>query len=260
MTLTPDNSKSKEAPRGAGDALRIVCRGVHKEFGRGATRVEALRGVDMEVRCGELSLVVGPSGCGKTTLLSVIAGLLDPTSGQVEVLGEVLTRMTAGRKTRYRGRNIGFAFQQYNLLPALTAAENAAVPLVANGWRRGRAVARATELLKSVGLERRARALPRELSGGEQQRVAIARALVHEPRLVLCDEPTAALDGQTGQAVMELIRAVAVRPDRAVLVVTHDTRIFPLADRIVHMLDGAIKKVETSRNEPAPESESEQLP
>ena len=175
----------------------------------------------------------------------MIAGLLDPTAGDVAVLGDNLTRMPAGRKTRFRGRNIGFAFQQYNLLPALTATENAAIPLMANGWTRRRALAKATELIQAVGLARRADALPSQLSGGEQQRVAIARALVHEPRLLLCDEPTSALDGQTGHAVMELIREVAVRPDRVVLVVSHDNRIFPLGDRIVHMLDGIIEKIET---------------
>ena len=223
---------------------RVACSGVTKDFGQGQTRVQALRGVDLEVFCGEVTLLVGPSGCGKTTLISVIAGLLDPTAGNVSVLGDNLTQMSSGRRTRFRGRNIGFAFQQCNLLPALTAAENAAVPLLANGWPRKRALARAMDLMQAVGLARRARALPSQLSGGEQQRVAIARALVHEPRLLLCDEPTSALDGQTGHAVMELIREVAVRPDRVVLVVTHDNRVFPLGDRIVHMLDGTIEKIE----------------
>jgi putative ABC transport system ATP-binding protein len=236
--------------QGPAVADRVVCRSVTKDFGRGATRVQALRGVDLEIRCGEVTLLVGPSGCGKTTLLSVVAGLLDPTEGAVDVLGHNLTQMSAGRKTRFRGLNIGFAFQQYNLLPALTAAENAAIPLMANGWGRRRALVKSRELMHAVGLTKRADALPSQLSGGEQQRVAIARALVHEPRLLLCDEPTAALDGQTGHAVMELIREVAVRPDRIVLVVTHDNRIFPLGDRIVHMLDGAIQKIEAGTNNP----------
>jgi putative ABC transport system ATP-binding protein len=246
MNTTPATHPAGEPPARdpAAAARRVVLRGVTKDFGLGATRVQALRGVDVEIHCGQVTLLVGPSGCGKTTLISVIAGLLDPTAGEVEVLGENLTRMPAGRKTRYRGRNIGFAFQQCNLLPALTARENAAVPLLANGWARRRALARATELIEAVGLVPRADALPGQLSGGEQQRVAIARALVHEPRLLLCDEPTSALDGQTGHAVMELIRNVAVRPDRVVLVVTHDNRIFPLGDRIVHMLDGSIQKTE----------------
>ncbi|HMF11327.1 MAG TPA: ABC transporter ATP-binding protein, partial [Gemmataceae bacterium] len=159
----------------------VICRGVTKEFGTADARVLALRGVDMDVRPGELTLLVGPSGCGKTTLISIVAGLLDPTAGQVSVLGEDLTRMN-GSKVEFRRRNIGFVFQQYNLLPALTAAENAAVPLLIAGRPRGEAIDKATKLLGTLGLEERARALPSQLSGGQQQRVAIARALIHEPR------------------------------------------------------------------------------
>ena len=166
----------------------------------------ALRGVDADVRLGELTLLVGPSGCGKTTLISVIAGLLDPTAGEVEVLGEELTTLRGRRLVEFRGRNIGFVFQQYNLLPALTAAENAAVPLLIAGWPRPKAVAKAKDVLTQLGLADRVNSLPNQLSGGQQQRVAIARALVHEPRLLVCDEPTAALDAQSGQTVMELIR------------------------------------------------------
>jgi putative ABC transport system ATP-binding protein len=231
-------------------ATGVVCRGVTKEFGLGATKVQALRGVDLKIRAGEITLLVGPSGCGKTTLISVIAGLLDPTEGEVRVLGENLTRLSSGRKTRFRGRNIGFAFQQYNLLPALTAAENAAVPLLANGWPLRRAVAKARELMEAVGMSDRADALPSQLSGGQQQRVAIARALVHEPRLLLCDEPTAALDGVTGNAVLQLIRDVAVQSGRVVIVVTHDNRIFHYGSRIIHMLDGAVQKIEDQESSP----------
>jgi putative ABC transport system ATP-binding protein len=222
----------------------VVCRGVTKEFGTGETRVRALRGVDLEVPPGEMTLLVGPSGCGKTTLISVIAALLEPTRGEVEVLGASLTTMPARQKVDFRRRHVGFVFQQYNLLPALTAAENVAVPLVIAGHKRAEAVARANELLDSVRLTDRAGALPSQLSGGEQQRVAIARALIHEPRLLVCDEPTAALDGQMGQSVMKLIRQVAVQPDRAVIVVTHDSRVFGFGDRIVHMNDGQIERVE----------------
>jgi putative ABC transport system ATP-binding protein len=141
---------------------------------------------------------------------------------------------------RFRLANIGFIFQQYNLLPTLTAAENAAVPLIAAGVPRRAAVARGAEVLGKLGLAGMEGRLPRQLSGGQQQRVAIARALVHDPRLVVCDEPTAALDAASGQRVMELLRAVALSPDRAVLIVTHDNRIFPLADRIIGMEDGRI--------------------
>jgi len=242
--------QQRRAPANDSAASGVVCRGVTKEFGLGSTKVLALRGVDLEIRPGEITLLVGPSGCGKTTLISVIAGLLDPTAGEVSVLGENLTRLSSGRKTRFRGRNIGFAFQQYNLLPALTAAENAAVPLLANGWPRSRAVAKAKELMEAVGMADRADSLPNQLSGGQQQRVAIARALVHEPRLLLCDEPTAALDGVTGSAVMQLIRDVAVQSGRVVIVVTHDNRIFHFGSRIIHMLDGAVQKIEDQESTP----------
>jgi len=222
----------------------VICRRVTKEFGTADARVLALRGVDMDVRPGELTLLVGPSGCGKTTLISIVAGLLDPTAGDVSVLGEDLTRMN-GRKVEFRRRNIGFVFQQYNLLPALTAAENAAVPLIIAGQPRGAAIAKATEMLAVLGMEDRARALPSQLSGGQQQRVAIARSLIHEPRLLVCDEPTAAIDAQAGRAVMELLREVALQPDRAVIVVTHDSRVFEFGDRTIYMSDGRVERVES---------------
>jgi putative ABC transport system ATP-binding protein len=223
----------------------IALRGVSKEFGTGETKTVALADIDLELPYGELVLLVGPSGCGKTTLISVVAGLLDATRGEAEVLGHNLTRMRNGHKVRFRGDNIGFVFQQYNLLPALTAAENAAVPLLIAGWKRAQAVAKAAELLTAVGLKDRLNSYPNQLSGGQQQRVAIARALVHEPRLLVCDEPTAALDAANGRIVMELIRNVAVRPDRAVIVVTHDSRVYDFGDRIVTMADGRIERVET---------------
>ncbi len=224
----------------------ISLRGITKEFGSGDTKTVALADVSLELPYGELVLLVGPSGCGKTTLISVVAGLLDATRGEVDVLGQNLTRMRGGRKVRFRGDNIGFVFQQYNLLPALTAAENAAVPLLINGWSRAKAVAKAGELLTAVGLGAKLKSYPNQLSGGQQQRVAIARALVHEPRLLVCDEPTAALDAASGRTVMDLIRKVAVQPDRAVIVVTHDSRVYDFGDRIVSMADGRIESVSQS--------------
>jgi putative ABC transport system ATP-binding protein len=223
--------------------LAVRCRNVTKRFGAADSGTWALRGIDLEVLPGQMTLLVGPSGCGKTTLISIIAGLLDPTEGDVMVLGEDLRRLGGRRLPPFRGAHIGFVFQQYNLLPALTAAENVAVPLVIGGAARSEAVAKASAVLESVGLGQRLHSLPSTLSGGEQQRVAIARALVHEPRLLVCDEPTAALDGQSGRAVMELLRREAVQPDRAVIVVTHDPRVFDFGDRIVHMSDGRIERV-----------------
>jgi putative ABC transport system ATP-binding protein len=224
--------------------LAVVCQGVTKEFGAGDTRVQALRGVNLEVCPGRMTLLVGESGCGKTTLISIIAGLLDATRGEVTVLGQNLRRLRGRQLVRFRGQYIGFVFQQYNLLPALTAAENAAVPLLIAGHKRSEAVAKASAILEAVGMADKINSLPSQLSGGQQQRVAIARALVHEPNLLVCDEPTAALDAHSGQIVMDLLKRVAVQPDRAVIIVTHDNRVFRFGDRIVHMSDGVIERVE----------------
>ncbi len=226
------------------DEHAVVCRRIEKWFGAGEARVHALRGADLEIRMGELAMLVGPSGCGKTTLLSVIAGLLDSNGGDLEVLGETPARMGKQERILFRRRNLGFVFQQYNLLPSLTAAENVAVPLLAAGMNRNDAAGEATRLLAQLGMEERASSLPAQLSGGQQQRVALARALVHKPRLIVCDEPTAALDAKTGHTVMELLAKVAVSPDRAVIVVTHDSRVFEFADTIAHMDDGRIETVE----------------
>ena len=220
------------------------CRGVQKHFGEGDARIHVLRGVDFQARQGQLTFLVGPSGCGKTTLISVIAGLLDSTDGDVELFGQKTAALPPQEQILFRRRNLGFVFQQYNLLPALTAAENAAVPLLAAGMKRDQAVDRAKSLLVTLGLENRVNAMPNKLSGGQQQRVALARALVHEPRLIVCDEPTAALDHATGEAVMELLANSAVHPDRAVIVVTHDNRVFHFADAVAHMDDGRITHTE----------------
>jgi putative ABC transport system ATP-binding protein len=221
----------------------ISCRGVQKHYGEGESRIDALRGVDFEARFGELSFLVGPSGCGKTTLLCVIAGLLDRSGGELTVLGQNPDVLSHGDRVLFRRKNLGFVFQQYNLLPALTAPENVTVPLLAAGVPRKEALGRAKALLSRLGLEKRVEALPSKLSGGQQQRVAIARAMVHEPRIVVCDEPTAALDHATGESVMELLASNAVHPDRAVIVVTHDSRVFHHAHSIARMDDGRIVEV-----------------
>ncbi len=222
----------------------VETRGIKKFFGHGETRVEALRETDFDARFGELTFVVGPSGSGKTTLLSVVAGLLDHDEGSLHVLDSDMGTLSNVERLSFRRQNVGFLFQQYNLLPALTAVENVAVPLIANGVSRKRAEERAAVLLETVGLSARMAALPSELSGGQQQRVALARALVHEPKLVICDEPTAALDHKTGDAVMDLLARHALSPDRAVVVVTHDTRVLRFGDRIAYMDDGRIVRTE----------------
>jgi putative ABC transport system ATP-binding protein len=222
----------------------VRAKGISKWFGQDDARIQALRRLDLDIGMGELAMLVGPSGCGKTTLISVVAGLLDASEGDLEVLGEQPIRMSPKQQILFRRRNLGFVFQQFNLLPALTAAENVAVPLFVAGWRRKPAVEKAAELLAQLGMADRLHALPSQLSGGQQQRVAMARALVHDPRLVVCDEPTSALDAQSGHKVMELLAEIAVRPDRAVIVVTHDSRVLDFADTIAHMEDGRITQVE----------------
>lgn len=223
----------------------VICTAVHKTFGAGDTAIEVLRGVNFTAREGEMTFLVGPSGCGKTTLISVIAGLLDATVGEVTLFGEHVAKLTPQEQTLFRRENLGFVFQQYNLIPALTAAENASMPLLAAGMSLGAAVEKSRAVLERLGMGHRADQLPRTLSGGQQQRVALARALVHEPRLIICDEPTAALDHESGETVMQLLSTSALHPDRAVLVVTHDSRVFHFAHRIAHMNDGVITHVET---------------
>lgn len=226
----------------------VRCTGVRKSFGDGETRIQVLRGTDFEAARGEMTFLLGPSGCGKTTLISVIGAILSCEDGSVSVLGEDVRRLSGRRLASFRLRNLGFIFQQFNLLPALSAAENASIPLVAGGTPLRRAEARAREMLDRLGMADHARKMPAQLSGGQQQRVAIARALVHEPRLLICDEPTASLDAASGHTVMNLLRDVALEADRAVLIVTHDSRILEFADRINHMSDGLITHTERPRD------------
>jgi putative ABC transport system ATP-binding protein len=232
----------------ANEQFAVHCRGVTKTYGTGDARVKALRGIDLDVRRGELLMLVGPSGCGKTTLISVIAAILSQDSGNCEVLGQDLMGMDQNERTRFRGVSIGFVFQLFNLLPALNAVENVSIPLLINGMPRKSAETRASEILVEVDLGTRLSALPAQLSGGQQQRVAIARALVHDPKLIVCDEPTSSLDHETGRSVMNVLRGIATSPDRALIVVTHDPRIFEFADRIAHMDDGKIIEIIDQQN------------
>ena len=218
----------------------IRTRGVTRDFMAGSQAITVLHGIDVDIRAGELTYLVGESGSGKTTLISIMCGILYPTKGEVAVFGTDIYRLSDSELVAFRLRNIGFIFQQYNLIPSIDAASNAAVPLIAQGMARAEARARAVEMLAALNIADQADKLPSQLSGGQQQRVAIARALVHRPRLVVCDEPTAALDARSGRRVMDLLREVAVAPDRACIIVTHDNRIFDLADRILRLEDGSI--------------------
>ena len=216
--------------------------GVTKEFTAGSQTVEVLHGIDLSVSAGELTYLVGESGSGKTTLISIMCGILYPTKGEVEVFGTDIYALSDNALVDFRLNNIGFIFQQYNLIPSIDVASNAAVPLIAQGMAREEARERARGVLDRLNIGNQADKLPSQLSGGQQQRVAIARALVHAPRLVVCDEPTAALDAASGRRVMDLLREVAVAADRACIIVTHDNRIFDLADRILVMEDGHITR------------------
>jgi putative ABC transport system ATP-binding protein len=213
---------------------------VSKDFPSGGETIRVLHGINTNLDYGKLTMLVGPSGCGKTTVLSILSGTLSATSGHVTVMGERLDKFSNNNLVRFRRRNIGFIFQQYNLIQTLTAAENAAIALIADGVPWEDATAKAGRMLDHLGLGDHKNKMPRQLSGGQQQRVAIARALSHEPALVVCDEPTAALDAEAGQAVMALLDEAAQDANRAVLIVTHDDRIFSFADRIIRMEDGRI--------------------
>ncbi len=241
-------------------APAITVRGVVKDFGSGQTAVRALHGIDAAIQPGELTFLVGESGSGKTTLISIIAGIMYPSEGSVCVFGTEIYDLSENNLVKFRLANIGFIFQQYNLIPTLTSAENASVPLVAAGVPRAEAVDRARSTLDRLGIGQLGDRLPRQLSGGQQQRVAIARALVHNPRLVVCDEPTAALDAASGRKVMDLLREVALDQDRAVIIVTHDNRVFDLADRILDMEDGRIVKDERPAKTPQPAQQTQGAP
>jgi putative ABC transport system ATP-binding protein len=231
----------------AAQLLAVRCQNLTKTYDAGGQKVIALNQINLDIATGELMMLVGPSGCGKTTLISVIAGILDQDSGSCELFGENLQQLSSRDKLRFRAKNIGFVFQAFNLLPALTAVENVSVPLIINGMKRQAAEQKALSLLEQVGLGDRSKSMPSQLSGGQQQRVAIARALVHSPRLIVCDEPTSALDHKTGNTVMNLLKEVALQQDRALVIVTHDARIFEFADRIAEMDDGHIVSVQAQQ-------------
>jgi putative ABC transport system ATP-binding protein len=224
---------------------------VTRTYGAGAGEVHALRGVSLSVNAGEMVAVMGPSGSGKSTLLTIAGSLEEPSSGEVLVAGAPLSRMSRNDKARLRRRTVGYVFQDFNLLPGLTAAENVALPLELDGMSAGKARAAGLRALDGLGLGERAGRYPDELSGGERQRVAIARAVAGERRLLLADEPSGALDSTNGEAVMRLIHDACKRGVAAV-VVTHDAQLASWADRVIFLRDGCV--VDQTAPLPGPES------
>ena len=232
----------------------LEAKGIVKELGQGAGKVRALKGVDITLEAGELTLLMGPSGSGKTTLLSIMGCILSPTEGRLRILGKSTEGMSPEQLAELRRRHIGFVFQSYNLFPTLNATENVRLALDVRGMRGTTAAEEAKKALIAVGLGHRLKNYPKNLSGGEQQRVAIARALAGSPALLLADEPTAALDSENGQNVMALLAELAKDSSRAILAVTHDNRTLPYADRIVHIEDGRI--VSEERQQPRRRTEA----
>jgi len=222
----------------------ISLRQVGKVYGEGSTAVTALTSADLDLQAGEVLLLMGPSGSGKTTLLSIMGCILQASHGTVQVMGKEIGRLSSAELAELRREHIGFVFQGFNLFPALNALENVEVALNLRGVRGRQARERARELLDAVGLSPRANAHPSELSGGQKQRVAIARALAAAPEIILADEPTAALDHRSGEAVLALLCRLAHEEGRGVAIVTHDPRVVGYGDRIVHIEDGRLGEVE----------------
>lgn len=218
----------------------VEVRNVSKRFQQGGDCIDALKNISLKVGNRELVMIVGPSGCGKTTLLSVIAGTLFFDRGEIDLFGNSLHRLSQKEITTFRRQHIGFIFQQFHLIPTLNCMENVMVPLLLNGVCKKEAEEKACFSLEQVGLNGREKENPKKLSGGQQQRVAIARALVHEPKLIICDEPTSSLDLDTGLRVMELLKEKGAKENKCLLLVTHDNRIFKYADRVIKMDDGQI--------------------
>jgi putative ABC transport system ATP-binding protein len=229
----------------------LEMRHVSRVYGHGAAEVHAITGVDLRVDAGAMVAVMGPSGSGKSTLLTIAGSLEDPTSGEVIVCGQDLTKLSRNAKARLRRRSIGYVFQDFNLLPGLTAAENVSLPLELDGMPARKARKAAWQRMEELGLQERAGHFPDQLSGGERQRVAIARAVVGEHQLLLADEPSGALDSANGEAVMRLIHAACKR-GLAAVVVTHDAQLASWADRVVFLRDGRV----TDQTMPAPGPES----
>ena len=222
------------------DQILIQCKGIKKSYGENENRIEALRGIDLDVYKGELTLLVGPSGSGKTTLLSIITNILTPNEGQLLLMGHDMTEMTENEKAMFCRDNLGIVFQSLFLIAELTVLENVSLPLLVAGHTQHNAENKAMEMLKKMNLDHRSHFSPVNLSKGQQQRVAIARAMANDSKIIVCDEPTSALDHAAGMEIMSILQQLALHSSRAVLVVTHDHRIFSFANRIIEMDDGQI--------------------
>jgi putative ABC transport system ATP-binding protein len=233
--------------------LTLVAHDIHKSFGSGSHRSPVLRGVSMEASRGETVFLVGPSGSGKTTLLSILSCILTPDRGSLEVLGREVAGMSPAELTAFRRDNLGFIFQSFNLFPTLCAQDNVALALTMRHVPVKAALERAGQLLNQVGLWHRRKARPAQMSGGECQRVAVARSLADDPAILFADEPTASLDAENGQAVMQLLTRLVRERGVTLVVVTHDNRIFPFADRVLRLEDGCMAHewVPTDSGEPA---------
>ena len=216
----------------------IVATELTKYFGEGETKMTAVNKVAFTAHFGEMLFIVGPSGSGKTTLLSMISGILRPNSGKVTVKGADIWTLNNDQLADFRLHTIGFVFQDYHLFPRLTTAENVAIPLILKQQNWGESVAEAKEYLEIVGLKDKCEILPVKLSGGEQQRVAIAHAIISKPEILILDEPTASLDGDTGKMIISFVKEKILNISRCIMIVTHDARINEYADRILHMEDG----------------------
>ncbi|MCG9892056.1 MAG: ABC transporter ATP-binding protein [Thermosynechococcaceae cyanobacterium MS004] len=236
----PFMAQPKPAQAPFDSEFAIQAKGIEMTFPGGDQPLLVLKGIDLSIKLGDIQLLMGPSGSGKTTLLSILGGILTPTAGQVFLLGQEITGLPRRELARFRLKNMGFIFQGFNLFPALTASENIEAALNLKGYKRREARQQAQRLLEQVGLADKSNSLPNDLSGGQKQRIAIARALAGKPRLILADEPTAALDSQRGRAVIELLRSLAKEEGCTVVMVTHDPRIMDIADRVVYVEDGAI--------------------
>src|SRR5450830_1411030 len=222
------------------DKPAIIAKDVSKWFGEGETRVVAVNKVNFSAHLGEMLFIVGPSGSGKTTFLSMISGILRPNEGSVDVRGKSIWNMSENQLADFRLNTIGFVFQDYHLFPRLTSAENVAIPLILKRSNWAESIIQANKTLEIVGLKDRGGISPVKLSGGEQQRVAIARAITSSPEILILDEPTASLDGDTGRMIIAFVKEKVLNKNRCILIVTHDARINEFADRIIHMEDGKI--------------------